>query len=269
MFKNAIFYHTDIESFDIPVLDDFTSKPLKGYQTEGIGVSPVINDILVWEASGNQMIHIEFKKKIIPASAIKEKLKEKSEGGNLSKKELKDVKESITTELAMTALTASKVIKVVLNTKTGLLFIDTSSSSKADFVIEFLYKIFGMKCKAIDLSLPLTQWLARNETPSVDIDISDKVSLIDQESAKTTLINQDLTDVMDLFGDMSVDRLKLKFNNNLSCMVDSEGVLRSIRFTDIEIEGDDELSRFDSDFIICSKLVQKAHKNLVNVSEQL
>jgi len=103
-----------------------------------VAPAPHCPDLITYVNQGAVLIHLKTETKIIP-SAVKEQETQKriaaieeSEGRKVGRKEAKDIKESVTDTLKLTAFTKITVQRAIIDLQQGLVMIEASSTSKAE-----------------------------------------------------------------------------------------------------------------------------------------
>lgn len=104
----------------------------------------------------NILLCCELQKKLIPTSVVNAEFKTRSskiqadQGYRIGKKQSRDIKEQILTELFDKAFVTSRLINVWINLAHNLLCIETTSQSTSDDVLTRLIRDLGFEGKAIE-----------------------------------------------------------------------------------------------------------------------
>lgn len=235
------------------------------------------NPILVRAMNGCMMINMMKKEKILPASVVKNKLRdimlsfEGENGRPMGRKEKFEAKEKIINTLLPTALVRESNVYAYIDTISGYLFVNTSTAKKAEELIELLRKTIGN----LPVILPsteknpievMTEWLVSDNLPQ-HFSIGDSCVLktkgekagtirckdvdISSEQIKAHLTNGAFVSALDIEWD---DRIRFTLCDDLS--------IKKIKFILIEEDDKegDEVSAFDADFAV----MQDENRDLIS-----
>ncbi|MGE8548582.1 recombination-associated protein RdgC [Alcaligenes sp. WGS1538] len=140
-------------------------------------VSPRDNDALVHAVEGQYLIALRAEKKLLPTTVINQVAREKArdieeqQGYKPGRKQMKEIKEQVITELMPRAFAVSRDTRVWLDTRNHWLAIDAAATAKSD-------EVLGLLAKSVEPfpALPLytelspgsvmTSWLIDNDPPA-------------------------------------------------------------------------------------------------------
>lgn len=155
-----------------------TLQPCSGLEKQSRGWVPVNNDErLVHVAQGQMMFVMGVEQKLLPTSVVNQFAKERitdieaQQGFKMGRKQIKELKETITEELLPRAFVNRRLTYVWLDTVNGWLVIDAASGTKADEVLELLGKTLDeLPVKTVHTEVSpvaaMTDWLASESAPS-------------------------------------------------------------------------------------------------------
>lgn len=178
MLKNLTLYSV-VETLDPEALNESLGKlkfrPCSGLEAMSAGFVPFADGVeLIHSVSGLHVGAVRVDKKTLPASAVKQLVKEKcaeveeQQGYKPGRKQAKEIKEQIIDNLMPRAIPATKTINFMF-TK-NMLMIDATSAATADIVIGLLAKCmdpFPIGPLHTDTSPggAMTNWLVDDEAP--------------------------------------------------------------------------------------------------------
>jgi recombination associated protein RdgC len=180
-FKNLTLYKLDNFHVGAQTLADaltrFAFTPCTDLQDRSTGFIPPRPDgALVYELEGQYLFTLCSEKKLLPASVVKEETArraaafEKEQGFKPGKKLRKELKEAAIDALLPKAFATRSNTRAWIDTRAGLLVIDSVSSAKADTIINALFKALEMPLNLrplrsnIEPVAAMTDWVA-NDVP--------------------------------------------------------------------------------------------------------
>lgn len=153
MFKNASVYWSTkpltVESYD---LQEVAFKPISGMQTESMGfVAPrgFAVDDLAPRIEHFTLLSVKTESKILPAQAINKRLAEEAakieakESRKVYRKERAELRDEIIFDMLPKAFTKERLTAVLIDYKNKLVFVDTTSSSHAENILNLLREALG------------------------------------------------------------------------------------------------------------------------------
>ena len=182
-FKNIFIYRlpADCVITAAALQEKLALKPLQscsGLDKQSRGwVSCRGDDRLVHTSNGQILFALGVEQKLLPATIINRFAKERvadieaQQGYKVGRKELKDIKEAVTTELLPRAFAIQRTTSAWLDTANGRLIIDAASAAKAEELLEFLHKTLDdLPVKPLHTELSpvaaMTDWLAGDNAPA-------------------------------------------------------------------------------------------------------
>lgn len=273
-------------------LEEKRFQPCAKMAEESVGwVSPIhrSKEYLVHAASGCILICMRREQKVIPPSAVKEELEEQvfaiqeEMGRKVFSKEKQSLKEEIVAKMLPRAFTRSTHIFAYIDTKNNYLVLNAGSDKVADLIYELLTETIG-SFGAIKLvgsdnpALILNNWL-ENGLPvgwefSGDYELKD---LQDERVAKFKDNEAENNVLGDLLEDgYQVQKLGIRYRGQLRAVLQQDLVVKGIKYMDEllaendDVDGEDELVKFDADFALMTKTLADFISELIDVfmSEQ-
>jgi recombination associated protein RdgC len=244
------------------------------------------SDILARPVGHYTAIAVGARKKILPASVLRERVDEKArkvaekEGRKVGGKERKRIREEILTEMLSQAFVKFSVTTAWIDHKNGWLLVDTSSRATAELVVSTLRKALGSfpAVPAAPEESPrvlMTHWLSEGDLPAGltlgnDCELRDPATTTGARwrGAKVDLDSEDAKE--HLRNGMQVFLLGLDAGGRMSFVLDEAIVLRKINFGDAVFDelGDqheDALSAFDANFTVISAEVTAILQRLCEI----
>jgi recombination associated protein RdgC len=227
------------------------------------------SDMLVHAANDFLMICQRRGEKIMPAGVVKELLDDRvaeieaAESREIYRRERRRLKDEIIVDLLPRALTRHTDLLAYLDTRNGLLLVDTPTPSKAEDLISLLRATLGsFKATPLDANESatgvMTRWLNGTPLPA-GFELGDTCELKhpDPAGGQVTIKGQELTtgEVRNHVnhGKYAV-KLALSWKDRLSFVLQDDLSIKRLKFEDVirEAEGDtgedDYATRFDRDF---------------------
>jgi len=211
--------------------------------------------------------------KILPASVVNDATAEKAkeieamQGYKPGRKQMKEIKESVTLELLASAFVKTHITRGWFDS-TGWLVIDTSSASKAEAVLDALRNALDefparfWRTQQVPESA-MTIWVSTQEPPE-GMTIDDRVKLADHDGGTVSVVNRDATsaEVIQLIteGGAVVSELALTLEDVASFVL-ANSTLKRLAYLDIQEEAKgDPLSQEEeanADLILSGDAVRK------------
>jgi len=265
--------------------EDLARNPLPSCgatDSQSIGwVSPRDGGTLVHSVNRQWLLALGIEQKLLPTSVVKHfaneraKTIEENEGRRVGRKEMRDLRESLTLELLPRAFINRRTTFGWIDPINGWLVIDAASPAKAEEFLEHLRKsVEGLPAKLLQVtqspSAAMTGWIADAEAPT-GFTIDQDLELRSAENAtvryaKHTLegdeIRQHVAD-----GKM-VTRLAMTWADRISFQLNEKLQIKRLSFLDILKEQADSQSenadeRFDIDFTLMTGEVAHLLKDLL------
>jgi recombination associated protein RdgC len=240
----------------------------------------------VHAANGFIMLCAKRQEKVLPAAVVNEMLADKvaeikaRDGRPVGRKERVDLKDEITFELMPRAFARSSTIYAYIDTREGLLLVNSSSAKRAEELMSYLRETLGslpvipVTAKNIPLQV-MTHWLKEGEHPE-GFAIGAECELRDpsDESSVIRCKNQDLASEeinAHLQAGMLVSKLALEWQGGINCLVDTELAVKRIGFGDLMQEkidredAEDAAQQFDADFTLMTAEFADFIKSLMQI----
>lgn len=277
LFKNATIVQI---TGDIPVSAEAIEAALKPHayvparpmESERYGWVPptdIAEDSLVRPQGNVFLLSLKIETKILPASVIKEELRERmavrgAAGRKLRAKERQQMIDEIRFDLLPKAFSKYDRILGYIDAQRREIIIGTASANRADEFLSCLRTAFGTL--PVQLVEPdyapqvrMTEWATKAKAPA-KVQFGQEISLEDpKEGGKGAFRKQDLTSeeiLQCIHSGKRVQRISLSWNDYLSFSVDDRLVLRKLRTLDTfedehEFESDDEVhAKLDADLFM-------------------
>jgi recombination associated protein RdgC len=225
--------------------------------------------VLVHAANGYLMIAARREEKLLPASVVREVVREKvaeieeEEMRAVRRKEKDAIRDEVLQDLLPRAFTRSRDILAYIAPQDGWLVVDSASRAKAEDVTALLRKSLG----SLPLVAPrvkqapaeaMTRWLTQDDAPA-GFQVEDECELRDRRDGGGLVRckRQDLSaDEIraHLDAGKQVVKLALSWSDRLAFVLDEQLALRRLRFLDLvreeaaEAGGASEAEHRDADF---------------------
>ncbi len=232
------------------------------------------------ESVGGQWIMRWYSElKMLPASVLSEKLREKcavieaNEGRKPGKKERQELKDNIRLELLPSAFTKQGALWVWIDPQARLLVLDTSSQARADEVVTALVEACpGFAVSLLDTQMSpqaaMATWLHSHDAPEgFSIDRECELKSADESKAVVRYGRHPL-DIDEIRkhidqGKMPT-RLALTWDDRVSFVLDEQFRLRKIALLDVVMESQShDDAGFDADLAIATGELQQLITDLV------
>lgn len=231
-------------------------------------VPPLAGGAFVHAVNRQWLIALGIEEKLLPSTVIRQMANERAqtiettEGRRVSRKELRDLRESLVIELLPRAFACRHTISAWIDPLHGWLVVDTGSQPKAEELAECLLKT----ADGFSIALPaplrtpasaMTAWMAAGEAP-VGFTIDQDIELRSPENALVRYTRHSLEGKEighHIAEGKIVTRLGMTWNDRISFILDEKLRIKRLSFLDIlkeENDGlaDNEAERFDLDFTL-------------------
>lgn len=226
---------------------------------------------LIESVGGNHMIAFMTEIKAIPSDALKREVKSRADsiadqqGYAPGRKQLNEIKERVTEELLVRAMTKRNIVYAWIGEK--YLVINSATWTKAESVIEALRACLdslplAMIKTSVSAQSAMADWLAGGEAPAgFTIDRDCEVKSIGEEKATVRYVHHPLADEMadeikaHLAAGKLPTKLALTWDERISFVLTEKMEIKRLTFLDIIKEQADNASetadeQFDADFAI-------------------
>lgn len=298
-FKQVSFY--PLERENLPETDVLADKlagaafaPVSGLErfSEGFAPPQPFSPEAVFAAGFTWSAALKKAEKVLPAAVVREQLDEKvaeiqaAEGRRVGRKEQQELKEQITDELLPRAFVKSGTLRMLCDTRSGLLLVNSASPAKAEHALAKLREALG----GLQARLPqtktapstlMTGWLLQGSAAGA-FALDDSCELQGSGDSVSVLkaSRQDLTAeeiVRHVQNGKRATRLGLVWRDQIAFVLDERLCLHKIRYLDVlqeeaESAGDDAAALAHATQIIMaqalSTLIQELAECLGGYQEQ-
>lgn len=274
--KNLVLYRAAEGCFDdADALNDKlaeeTLQPCGGYQMESRGwVSPRDDGRYVYQQQKHWLITLGDEQKILPATIIRQQAEEKAkvveqqQGRPVGRKQMREIRDQITSELMPRALARRRTTHAWIDASNRLLAVDTGAGTKAELFMEALRRSDDdLKAARIDTqrspAAAMAEWLVKGEAPgnfAIDQDLELRAADASKATVRYARHSLEGREIRDhISAGKTVVKLGLTWNDRISFVLTEELQLKRLQFLDIlrresDSEAGEESERFDNDFAL-------------------
>lgn len=251
-------------------------QPCGKFQMESRGwTAPHLEGLFLHSQNHQWLLALGVEEKLLPASVIRQMTEEravdlaKKQAHPVGKKQMRDLREQVTSELMPRALSRRKITRAWIDRKGGWLAVDASADPKAELFVETLRRAEDdLPARRLEtLRSPasaMAEWLAKAEAPgkfSIDQDLelrAPDASKATVRYARHALEGRDVRD--HLSAGKTPVRLGLTWNDRISFVLTETLQVKRLTFLDIlkredgEQEGGDTAvdkdEKFEIDFAL-------------------
>lgn len=286
-FKNLVVYRLTQWNFTPEILEEKLSKhmlqPCSGLEMQSRGwVSPKDEGSPLVHTLGPQMmVCLGTEKKLLPASVINQFAKsravelEEQQGYKPGRKQMKEIKESITDELLPRAFAIRRKTCAWIDPVGGWLVVDAASLAAADELTESLIKIldgvsFSLARTDMSASAAMTLWLAGDAPSGFSIDRDCELRASGEERATVRYVRHSLEAeeiAKHIKSGKEVTRLAMTWNDRISFVLHENLQLKRLAPLDIlkeQADYDDRDDVFDADFALMTGELRKLLPDVVD-----
>jgi recombination associated protein RdgC len=296
-FKNLVLYRLANWSHDAAALERALSRlafrNCSAMEMETRGwVSPrgEAEGALVHPLGPHLLIALGSEQKLLPASVINQYAQDRvqeveaQQGFKPGRKQLRDIKLSITDELMPRAFSRRRTTYAWIDAERGWLAVDAAALGKADEVLECLLAcVDGLAVTFLETAVSpagaMSGWLARHEPPpAFTIDRECELLLPDAERATVRYVRHTLETAEirnHIANGKQVSRLAMTWNARLSFVLCENLQVKRLDFVDLikeqsQQEADNTAEQFDADFALmtgeCSRFLGELMEALGGVA---
>jgi recombination associated protein RdgC len=216
---------------------------------------------LVRTVNQQHLIALGINQKLLPSSIIRQqvaelaKQQEKDQGFPVGRRQMRELKERVTTELRARALVRRKVMHAWIDPVNNLFVVDSASVPRAEELVETLRDTLGSFAVTLldterSPQQAMSAWLALDDAPlRFAIDQELEMQTADATKATVRYVRHPL-ETKDIKAHLSngkvVMRLGLTWNDRISLVLTDKLQLKRIQFLDVE-SGDDDATQEDID----------------------
>lgn len=246
-------------------------KPCGSQDHESRGwVPPFDGGDLVHAIGHNWLACMQTETKILPPAVINKEADARAaviaeqQGYKLGRKQMKELREQVTTELLPRAFTRIRKTFAWINVGAGWLVVDAASEKKAEDVLELLrhsldtFPVALLRTERSPMSA-MADWLAGEAPEGFTIDQDFALQSIAEDGARATFKGHDLEDTH-VIEHLEAGRLPIKlamtFDDRISFVLTDRGALKRIDFLDVirdqvaADEHEDAQALFDAEFAL-------------------
>lgn len=263
-------------------LSAFTLQPCGTSVMQSLGwVAARPEGALIHSVGSQWLLALGVEQKLLPASIVKQfaadraKEIEENEGRRVGRKEMRELRETMTQELMPRAFTRRRTTFAWIDPVNGWLVIDAASPAKAEELLEHLRKsVEGLPARLVETqqspSAAMTGWVADGEAPA-GFTLDQDLELRSAEKAtvryvKHTLEGEEIR--QHIAAGKVVTRLAMTWGDKISFLLNENLQLKRITFLDVlkeqtdgQAENEDE--RFDGDFALMTGEVARLLDDLL------
>lgn len=292
-FKNLkIFRLTDHWSKHIEALDAALKadafKPAEDLAATATGWVPPrdADDRFAVPVQGQYLMAFRIEKKLLPSTVINQTVKaraqvlEEEQGYAPGRKQLRDLKDSVTDELLPRAFSIARDIRLWIDPVNQWLVIDAAAAAQSDEVLSALgrslnpYPVQPLKLEHSPTSL-MTQWLLSGEPPAgFTVDDDSQWQATGEQAASIRYVHHDLpidTIESHIQDGYQCTRLALTWQDRVSFMLTETGDLKRVSPLEVlEERSNDAIvqtpaEKFESDFTLMTAELAKLFDELMPV----
>lgn len=286
-FKNLLVYRLTQWNISSDVLEEQLSRhilqPCSGLEMQSQGwVSPKDEGMPLVHTLGSQMmICLGTEKKLLPATVINQFAKsraadlEEQQGYKPGRKQMKQVKESVTDELLPRAFAIRRKTYAWIDPVGQWLVIDAASLAKADELTESLIKIlegvsFSLIRTDMSASSAMTTWLAGDAPAGFTIDRDCELRASGEERATVRYVRHALEAEeisKHIRSGKEVTRLAMTWHDRISFVLHENLQLKRLAPLDIlkeQADLDDRDDVFDADFAMMTGELKKLLPDVID-----
>ena len=249
-------------------------KPCGGFQMESLGWTAIRSEGPFLHSQENQwLLALGVEQKLLPASVIRQATEEravklaKKQTHPVGRKQMRDLREQVTTELMPRALARRRITHGWIDKKAGLLAVDSAADPKAEQFMETLRRAeTGLTAPRLETqrspASAMAEWLSKSNAPgkfSIDQDLELRAPDASKATVRYARHGLEGRDIRDhLSAGKQVVRLGLTWNERISFVLTEHLQVKRLTFLDIlkredggEEGGDekvDEEEKFEIDF---------------------
>ena len=263
-------------------LSSLTLQPCSATELQSIGwVSPSDGGALVHAINRQWLLALGVEKKLLPASVVKQfanervKAIEETAGRRVGRKEMRELRESMTIELLPRAFIQRRSTFGWIDPANGWLVIDAAAPAKAEEFLEHLRKsVDALPARLLQVtqspSAAMTGWVADGEAPrgfTLDQDL--ELRSADDATVRYAKHPLEGEEIRQHIADGKVvTRLAMTWGDRISFVLNEKLQIKRLAFLDIlkeqaDAQAENEDERFDIDFTLMSGEVARLLDDLL------
>ena len=227
---------------------------------------------LVVTVNQQHLIALGTNQKLLPASIIRQVAQERAreleqeQGHPVGRRQLREIKDRVTTELRARALTRRKVLRAWIDTVNGWLIVDSSSLPRAEELVETLRDTLGtLAVTLLDTEraphTSMAAWLNAGDAPgrlSIDQDL--ELCALDKTKATVRSVRHPL-EAREIKAHLAngklVTRLGLTWNDRIAFVLTDKLQLKRVEFLEMAEQESDQAAedigadeKFTAEFVL-------------------
>jgi len=244
-------------------------QPCGSQDMETRGWIPPCDDGALLRAVGGQwLIALGVESRLLPASVVRQEAEDRADalaerlGYKPGRGQMKELREQVTQELLPRAFTRRRRTWVWIDPVNGWLGIDTSSTARAEEVLEYLHQVLDdfpltLLRPARSPESAMADWLAGEAPAGFTVDQDCELRSVSEEKSTVRYAHHPL-DGNEIRNHLTAGkmptRLALTFNDRVSFVLTNKLELKRLDFLDVVREGlgneDDSDALFDAEFAL-------------------
>lgn len=276
LFKNLVVYRLPadwaVKADDLDrKLARHPLQPCGGFQMESSGwTCPHEEGLFLYQQNRQWLLALGAEQKLLPASIVRQEAQNRAEeiarrqGFPVGRKQMRDIKDQVTTELLPRALARRRITHGWIDTASGWLAVDAAADAKAEQFMEVLRRAEDeMPAVRLDTqrspASAMAEWVVRGEAPgafSLDEDLELRSASAGNATVRYARHSLDGKDIRDhIAAGKTVVRLGLTWNDKISFVLTEQLQVKRLAFLDIlrrepDAEARDENEQFEIDFAL-------------------
>jgi recombination associated protein RdgC len=265
-------------------LEHHSFQPAGGFALESRGwIPPRGDDQLVYALSRQWLIALGVEQKLLPASVIRQTVKERAAeleskvGRKLGRKELRDLKEDTIGELLPRAFSRYRATFAWIDPVAGWLVIDAASPKKLEEIVEVLrrsldeFPVAPLKTQVSPVT-SMTEWLVSGDGPhgfTVDQDCELRSQQDEKSTVRYARHPLDTQEIRNHIAQgMQPSRLALTWQDRISFVLTDKLEVKRVVFLDVVkseagADQESEEEQLDADFALMTGQLGKFLPDLV------
>lgn len=235
-------------------------------------------------ANGCYWIALKKQERILPPAVINAELAEKvaeielQTGSPVGKKAQTDLRQEIVLRLLPQAFTKNSFIHGFIAPHKDLVIVNTTSDGQAEAFLSFVRKALTslpvIPLVRQSLQAELTDWVKSSAPESILLQGEAEFKSMDEEASIIRCKNQDLTSdeiLQHIDAGKWVQKLAVEWDERLQCIIQEDGVVKRIKFTDVvkeqnaDIPKDELAAKLDADFALMSGELLAFIESLISI----
>ncbi|MFC4158427.1 recombination-associated protein RdgC [Chitinimonas lacunae] len=280
-FKNLQLYRlTDASAVDTAKLGDSLSQrafvpagQLDRLSAGWIAPAPHAPDLFAYPCGSTFLVALKTEEKLLPSSVVKDFAAERiadieeKEARKVGKKEAREIRERVAEELLPRAFSRSRVVRALIDLEGGWVWVDTSTASRAELVLQMLRETLGsLPTRLVDTQMDpvtaMTTWLEHGAPEPFSLDADCTLKAPGDGGAQVTCRRHDLSAdeiIQHLKAGKLVTQLALSWADRLSFVLNDKLQIKRLAFLDLledqikEADAVDAAAMFDTSLTLLTR----------------